>query len=72
MTTHRRRLPPKPPEPPPGFMWFYWGLVPIAAVERHAKAQMRGFDQLSRDLRDMLNADADVSKSKRGKKRGVK
>jgi hypothetical protein len=53
-------------------MWFYWGLVPIAAVERHAKAQMRGFDQLSRDLRDMLNADADVSESKRGKKRGVK
>jgi hypothetical protein len=48
----------------------HWGLVPIAEVERHAKAQMRGFDQLSRDLRDMINAGAHLSK--RAKKRGVK
>jgi hypothetical protein len=27
---------------------FYGELVPIAEVERHAKAQMRGFDKINR------------------------
>ena len=31
-----------------GTFGFYGELVPIAEVERHAKAQMRGFDKINR------------------------
>jgi hypothetical protein len=56
--THRRRnLLPKPPEPPAGYIYFYWELVPITEVEAHAKAQMKGFDQLPRRRRDKINRD---------------
>ena len=30
------------------YFWVLWELVPIAEVERHAKAQMRGFDKINR------------------------
>jgi len=51
----RRWLPPKPPEPPPGYVWFYWDLIPVAEVEQHAREVMAGFDQLPRRLRDQEN-----------------
>jgi hypothetical protein len=52
-----RRLPPAPPAPPPGFMWFYWKLVPIETVERHARTRMRNHDRQSPAKRDRDNGD---------------
>ena len=26
--TRRHRQPPRPPAPPPGYVWFYWRLIP--------------------------------------------
>jgi hypothetical protein len=53
----RRKLLPKPPEPPPGYMWFYWSLVPIKQAEALARRAMRGFDKLPRKTRDRINGD---------------
>jgi hypothetical protein len=61
MKPPRRRLPPKPPEPPPGHMWGYWDIVPIADVEAHAKQAMRGFDRLPRWQRDLENGNEYVA-----------
>ena len=47
-----RRLPPAPPAPPSGFMWYYWKLVPIETVERHARTKMGNHDRLPRAKRD--------------------
>jgi hypothetical protein len=52
----RCRLPPKPPEPPPGHMWWFWELVPIAKVEQRAK---RVIDRLPRKVRDNVNNGGD-------------
>ena len=38
-------------------MWFYWKLVPIETVERHARAQMGNHDRLPRAKRDRDNGD---------------
>jgi hypothetical protein len=54
-----RRLPPKAPQPPPGFMWWYWDLVPIAEVEREYRKRMRSFDRLPRAIRNKLNQGAE-------------
>jgi hypothetical protein len=53
----RRRLPSAPPAPPSGFMWYYWKLVPIASVERHARTKMGDHDRLPRAKRDRDNDD---------------
>ena len=52
-----RRLPPAPPAPPSGFMWFYWKLVPIETVQRHARTKMGNHDRLPRAKRDRNNGD---------------
>jgi hypothetical protein len=55
MTNRRRHLPSKPPEPPPGYMWWYWDLVPIAHVERRAQTLIASFDRLPRETRNAIN-----------------
>jgi hypothetical protein len=55
MVTRRRRLPPKPPESPAGYMYFYRQLMPIAAVEQHAKNIMGNHDNQPRRARDRAN-----------------
>jgi hypothetical protein len=63
----RRRLRPKPPDPPPGYVWFYWRLVPVEEVEKHARGRMARHDRLSRRERDAVNEGRGVKhpKSKR-------
>jgi hypothetical protein len=51
----RQRPLKKPPEPPPGYIHFYWDLVPIAEVERWARESMAAFDRLPREKRDAIN-----------------
>ena len=53
----RRQRPPRPPAPPPGYVWFYWRLVPIAEVERRARRRMSGHDHRPRATRDQDNGD---------------
>ena len=36
----RRQRPPRPPAPPPGYVWFYWRLMPIEEVERRARCKL--------------------------------
>ena len=45
---HLGSAPAKLHSPTRGTFGFYGELVPIAEVERHAKAQMRGFDKINR------------------------
>jgi|tagenome__1003787_1003787.scaffolds.fasta_scaffold20965165_2 hypothetical protein len=59
----RRRLP--PPAPPPGFMWFYWELVPIETVERHARTRMGNHDRQPRAKRDRDNGDTFTGPARR-------
>jgi hypothetical protein len=54
MKRARRRPAPKPPA---GFMWFYWELVPIAEVERRARANMGNHDRRPKWRRDLDNGD---------------
>jgi hypothetical protein len=65
MTKRRRRLPPKLPEPPPGHMWWYWDVVPIAHVERRAQALMALFDRLPRETRNAINYRSSVRRHPR-------
>ena len=53
----RRQQPPRPPAPPPGYVWFYWRLMPIEEVERRARQRMGGHDNRPRATRDQANGD---------------
>jgi hypothetical protein len=53
----RRHRPPRPPAPPPGYVWFYWELVPMKMVERHARLRMGNHDNRPRARRDHDNGD---------------
>jgi hypothetical protein len=55
--TRRPRQRNAPPAPPHGYIWFYWKLTPIAAVERQARLNMGNHDQQPRAQRDRNNAD---------------
>ena len=71
--TRRRRQPPPPPASPPGYVWFYWRLIPIEEVERRARQRMGGHDNRPRAARDQANGDDITGPTRRrGSKMQVK